>query len=373
MLTSQSPEWFSNSINQGDDIAGVVHAVGTGVVDFKPGDRVAAFHEIGAPGGSYAEFAVAWDYTTFHVPEGISFEGEFCGLLELFCCIPLILLVPSLLSVFHHHKPVGADTFILTTSEAATLPLAFMTAAQGMHFNLGLPPPWTPATTRTPLIIYGGASAVGAFALKLANLSNIHPLIAIAGAGAPFVETLLDRSKGDTIVDYRNSDAEIIGGIKNAIKAAGGCDGQPQYAFDATTAHNSWANIAAAMDPASAGSITFILFDWQDKGLRKTLKLTQTRVSTAHESGSQDTEREESKKDDGDKAHRFPGFVPAKAFALAWFRLLTLGLKDGWMTPHPYEVVPGGLGGVGKALRDLKAGKASAVKYVLRVGETEGL
>lgn len=64
-------------MNQGDDIAGFVHAVGPGVLAFKPGDRVAAFHEIGAPGGSYAEYAVAWDHTTFHIPDKTSFEGWF--------------------------------------------------------------------------------------------------------------------------------------------------------------------------------------------------------------------------------------------------------------------------------------------------------
>lgn len=29
-----------------------------------------------APGGSYAEYAVAWADTTFHIPAKISFEGE---------------------------------------------------------------------------------------------------------------------------------------------------------------------------------------------------------------------------------------------------------------------------------------------------------
>ena len=71
------PEFTSASINQGDDIAGTVHAIGSGVTEFKPGDRVAAFHEMGASGGSYAEYAVAWDHTTFHIPDKTSFEGVF--------------------------------------------------------------------------------------------------------------------------------------------------------------------------------------------------------------------------------------------------------------------------------------------------------
>ncbi len=70
------PLWMGTTLNQGDDIAGVVHEVGENVYEFKPGDRVAAFHEMMTPGGSYAEYAVAWQHTTFHIPEHTSFEGE---------------------------------------------------------------------------------------------------------------------------------------------------------------------------------------------------------------------------------------------------------------------------------------------------------
>ena len=47
---------IGSTMNTGDDIAGVVHAVGSDVVEFKPGDRVAAFHEMMAPHGSFAEY-----------------------------------------------------------------------------------------------------------------------------------------------------------------------------------------------------------------------------------------------------------------------------------------------------------------------------
>jgi hypothetical protein len=56
-----------------------------------------------------------------------------------------------------------------------------------------------------------------------------------------------------------------------------------------------------------------------------------------------------------------------------WLRLFGLGLKEGWFCGHPYEVIPGGLGGVEKGLKNLMQGKASGVKYVYRIGETEGL
>lgn len=71
----KTPEWMKQSINSGDDIAGIVHAIGPNVYEFKPGDRVAAFHEMRTPGGSFAEYAVAWQHTTSHIPENLSFEG----------------------------------------------------------------------------------------------------------------------------------------------------------------------------------------------------------------------------------------------------------------------------------------------------------
>jgi NADPH-dependent curcumin reductase CurA len=60
--------------NSGDDIAGFVEAVGENVVEFKKGDRVAAFHQMRTPHGSFAEYAISWSHTTFHLPNKTTFE-----------------------------------------------------------------------------------------------------------------------------------------------------------------------------------------------------------------------------------------------------------------------------------------------------------
>jgi NADPH:quinone reductase-like Zn-dependent oxidoreductase len=70
------PEMRNLTANAGDDIAGIVEKVGANVFEFKPGDRVAAFHEITTGGGSYAEYAIAPQHTTFHIPKETSFEGK---------------------------------------------------------------------------------------------------------------------------------------------------------------------------------------------------------------------------------------------------------------------------------------------------------
>ncbi|KAJ5550247.1 hypothetical protein N7461_004945 [Penicillium sp. DV-2018c] len=300
------PKWQPDRImNQGDDIAGYVEAIGEGVVNFRKGDKVAAFHEMLSPNGSYGEYAIAWEHTTFHLTEKTSFE------------------------------------------EAATIPLAGMTAALGLYQQLKLPLPWLPANKPTPLVVYGGATAVGAFAIKFAQLSNIHPIIAVAGKGAPFVETLISREKGDTIIDYREGDEAVRAGIR---KAANGIP--VHHAYDAVSEKGSYVNIAAVLD--TPGAITVVL-PTADYGSFEDIDIRRTNVGSVHAPPAEGQ------------------ILGDKEFGAAFFQFIGRGLAQGWFSGHPYEVRKGGLGAVEDALKDLQAGKASAVKYVFRIAETEGL
>lgn len=222
-----------------------------------------------------------------------------------------------------------------------------MTSALGLYQRLRLPPPWNPTTEPRPLIIYGGATAVGAFAIKFARLSNIHPLIVVAGKGSAFVEALIDREKGDTIIDYRDGDEVVRAKIK---EAAGG---RPiNYAYDGVGEHGSVQNIGATMTAPGEITTMFISNDYQPP---EGITVGQTIAGSVH----------------------FPP-APGKTvedneFGAAFFQLMGRGLAQGWFSGHPYEVRPGGLAGLEGALQRLKAGKASAVKYVVRIGETEGV
>lgn len=89
---------------------------------------------------------------------------------------------------------------------AATIPLAAMTAAISLYQRLNLPLPWNPTSEPLSLVIYGGVTAVGAFIIKFARLSNIHPLIVVVCRGSAFVETIIDPKKGNTIIDYYEGD-----------------------------------------------------------------------------------------------------------------------------------------------------------------------
>ncbi|TVY36436.1 Trans-enoyl reductase [Lachnellula occidentalis] len=307
--------------NSGDDIAGIIESVGENVTEFKKGDRVAAFHEMAAPSGSFAEYAIAWDHTTFHLPKKTSFEE------------------------------VG--TFI----RGATIPLAAMTSAIGLYLRLGLPEPWAATTTPIPLIVYGASGAVGAYAIKLAQASNIHPIIAVAGKGQSFVETLIDRSKGDTIVDYRNGDDAVVSGMKKALKEAG--VNEVHHAFDAISEHNSFLNISQVL--AKQGSKITLVLPWGDfSAIPGHIKQEITMVGCVH----MEVDAESSEAKAGIK-------TGGKEFGYVFFRLFSRALQKGWLTPHPYEVIPGGLNGLETGLSNLKNGVNSATKYVFKIEDTK--
>lgn len=332
------------SINQGDDIAGIVHSVGSKVVEFKPGDRIAAFHQMGQPGGSYAEYAVSSSHATFHIPKKTTFEGTSQQFASSYFFLPYVIAVRSFL-LMHH------------LTEAATIPLAAMTAAMGLYQRLSLPVPWHPTTTPTPLIIYGAASAVGSYTIQLAQLSNIHPLICVAGRGIQHVESLIDKSKGDIILDYRDGDEKLVQNLKAVVKEHGE---KLEYAFDCVSDKGSYVNICEVLDHQT-GQITLVLLGKEYTEIPATITKSLTRVSDVF------------KEDDLEPVEKKAGTKTGnEEFGYLMFRFFGRGLQEDFFKGHPYEVVPRGLRGVEGALRNLKEGRASAVKYVFRIGETEG-
>ncbi|KAF8847307.1 GroES-like protein [Acephala macrosclerotiorum] len=183
----------NNPHNSGDDIAGIVHSIGKGVYEFKPGDRVVAFHEVETENGSFAEYAVAPDWTTFHLPHNVAFE------------------------------------------EAATIPLAALTAAVALYGDMKLPAPYElikPAE-KVPILIYGVTSAVGAFAAKFARLSGLSPIIGVAGRAQDFAKTL-----ADYVVDYRNGEDALVAAVEEVL-AKEGLGSKVPNVFDAISENGS--------------------------------------------------------------------------------------------------------------------------------------
>lgn len=122
---------------EGNDVAGTVESVGSGVSSFKPGDKVAAFSKMRTADkyGAYAEYTVAPANTTFHLGPKTNLE------------------------------------------DAVTLPLAYMTAAIGLFKRLELPTPDDKQAgkditdeAKKAVLVWGASSTVGVFAVQLAKV-----------------------------------------------------------------------------------------------------------------------------------------------------------------------------------------------------------
>ncbi|PVH68654.1 GroES-like protein [Cadophora sp. DSE1049] len=299
--------------NTGDDFAGTVEAVGENVFGFTKGDRVAAFHVLMTPHGAFAEYAIAPASTVFALPSTVSYE------------------------------------------EAATIPLAAYTSAVALFNRLEFPSPWDAESKRgsdekRPLIIYGASTAIGAFAIKLAQAANIHPIIAVGSKNSEFVTPFLNFGKGDRIVDYTayKTSAELVAALKNSIKEAGVEDGRVYNAYDCVSEKETYAVLSEVLSgsPGANGRkprITHVL-GVDESTVASSVEFLRTTVIHVHKE---------------------------PLFGTVWSAVFARGLSEGWLTAHPYEVVKGGLAGLEGALNGLKDGTVRAKKMVIRVGETE--
>lgn len=125
--------------------------------------------------------------------------------------------------------------------------------------------------------------------------------------------------------------------------------GEVRYAYDAITGHNSFLNISKVL--AKKGSkMVLVLPNVDFSGIPEYIQTAQSAVASIFQvnEGERNLDQE---------------------FGLVYFRWFWRALKDGLFRGHPFEIVPGGLNGVEKGLKDLKAGKNKATKYIFQIGE----
>lgn len=305
------PQYFNVKLNQGDDVGGIVEAVGAKVKNFREGDRVAGFHEMDTPRGTYAEYTVCPAHTVFHIPSSMSFE------------------------------------------EAATIPLAAFTAAVGLYRNLRIPLPFERTDehgndTKVPLIINGASSSVGAFATKFARLNpTISPIIGIAGSSAAFAK----ESGCDIVLDYRSE--TIAEELKTALAGA-----KCYHVFDVSNSVTSIKYLMPVLEKEGRYTCTMGVKggiygkgEQQDLLEEKGVWFEQIWVGSVHE----------------DKP------AGGKMFGAVMSTILEAILADGKFSGQPFEVIPNGLEGVEGALKKLRDRKGGNTKYVCRIGETPGL
>jgi NADPH:quinone reductase-like Zn-dependent oxidoreductase len=143
----------------GEDVAGVVEAVGPAATRFRPGDRVFADLFTSAR-GSFAEFITARERVFLPIPDGLSFE------------------------------------------DAATLPHSGVLAAQGLRTGDG--------RTVQPgerVLVVGASGNVGPFAVQIAKARGAEVTGVSSADKADFVRSL----GADRVLDYRTVDPARTG------------------------------------------------------------------------------------------------------------------------------------------------------------------
>jgi NADPH2:quinone reductase len=241
-------------------------------------------------------------------------------------------------------------------SEASTFGLAYITAALGVFKNRPLPTPWNPAPrdAKHPIVVYGASSAVGAFAVKLASLANLHPIIAIAGQSGDVVKSILDPKKGDMFLDYRQGPEKLIQRIRSTPE-------DNHFAFDAICGEGTSELLCQVLHPENSYLGRSLRLE---EGVTKIPQNIDCQVAFAPGLW-------EPNDPDGPDGENSPNVGP-RAFATVAFAYLTFALENELIQGHPYEVLPNGLEGLSDALKAVKAGKNKGVKYVCEIAATPG-
>lgn len=240
--------------------------------------------------------------------------------------------------------------------QGATVPLAALAASIALFHNLGLPAPWQkPVDNPTPLLIYGASCAVGAYAIQLATTAGIHPIVAVGSPNSAFISNRLVAKEGDTLINYwaHRNPRQLVKLIKQAFSDAGISQGHASHALDCVSMPGTFDQVVSAAiagetaDDEDRPTMAVLLPGSDYSSAHPSVDVTEAYTGVAHQGGE-----------------------VGKRFAYTACRMFALGLSDGWLTPHPYQIREG-LGSVQKALDDSRRGRVRAKKLVIRISPSE--
>ncbi|TFK36707.1 chaperonin 10-like protein [Crucibulum laeve] len=295
----QKHGWFIDQFPAilGTDIAGDVEAIGEGVTQWSKGDRVFFQGTFEIEGASFQQFAIGNAATAAKIPDNISYD------------------------------------------QAASIPVTLTCSYVGLFnkepYGLGFDAPTTVARKGTyagnPLVILGGSSSVGQFAIQLAKLVGFSPIITTASAkhndylkslGADYV---LDRNLSTSALS-----AEISKLTDKPIKAA----------FDSISSKETQ---QTGHDLLASGGKLCVVLD-------RTANITEDKT-VIHTLGVLNL------------PHNIGLLTNMYAAVSQW-------LEEGVIKPNKVEVIPGGLAGITEGLKRLENDQVSGSKLVVHPQET---
>ncbi|KAF8843795.1 GroES-like protein [Paxillus ammoniavirescens] len=293
----------------GVDMAGVVEDVGEGVQNFAKGDKVSFTFFTWSGSFSHGNFS----------DDQSSFQQHSIATAEFTAKIP-----PN-----------------FDFDRAATVPLAFDTAAVGLYseqLGAGLTPSWVEGGqgkySGKPILIMGGSSAVGSFVIQLARLSGFSPIITTA---SPAHENHLKSLGATHLIDRHASGDQFIASLNNITK-------QPiELVYDAISLPETQQAAWAVLSHNGTLVLTLqpVVKEDQGKGRRVVPTYGSPHAQANH------------------------------ALCEASWSILGKWLQDGVIKPLDFEILPNGLHGIPEGLQKMKAGGVSGKKLVAHPQETK--
>ncbi|EPQ59786.1 GroES-like protein [Gloeophyllum trabeum ATCC 11539] len=277
----------------GGDIAGTVVEVGEGVTEFNEGDTMCVR-------GGFQHYAIVVAEIAAKVPSRISLE------------------------------------------EAASVPLAFVTAAFGLYGSgregetsrTGLAAPWQEGGQGKyegkPILVLGGASSVGQYVIQLAKLSGFSPIITTA---SPHSENLFKSLGATHVIDRRAPSEQLQATIFPMLSSP------LLHVYDAISL---WETQRIGYDMLAPGGSIIVVLDRAIQIDEHSDKRFVRVVGNAHDLSQRNDAR-------------------------AIFSHLPVLLECGDIRPNPIEVLPDGLRGVIRGLQRLEESAGSSLLLVRRI------
>lgn len=291
---------FGDGTVLGCDFVGTVQQTGSNVTRVKKGDIIAALIWGGEVKGhgAYSQYTLANEFISFKVPKSISPEA------------------------------------------AATVPLACCTAWLAL-FSKDCLAIDRKAGKSTSVLIWGGSSSVGLYAIQIARQHNFNVVTVCSPRHHERVKAL----GADHVFDYRSEG--VVGQIKNAVPRL-------QYILDTIGDASSSATASHALGEGGGVLCTVRPGKANTEGVSTHAKITDVLVWTAF------------LEDHQYKAFKWPANKDDHELASELFEKLPQWLEDGTIKPNDAKVLEG-LEKVPEGFQEYRDGKISGYKIVYAI------
>lgn len=313
--------WGSPGCIVGSDSSGVVVEVGEDVSDFKVGDHVSSFSH-----GGYSKDKLAGSFQQYAIYDTIT--------------------------TLKHDQLVdgtGDETKVTTFQTAAAVNLGLFTVGMSLCYQFKLEPgtkyegDW--------ILIVAGSSATGILGIQVAK--KMFGLNVITTANPKYADYLKDLG-ADVIVDYKQSNEDIISNVKEATKD------NVKYALDTVSSEESLNLANDALRTEGDAFLDNLLFlqPSQLKAPKSNVKFGTTLVYLVVGRNQDLNGMVLESNDEIVNTH------------IKFAKYVNKLVNDGTIVSQPLTVLPKGLSSINEGFKMLKEGQVHCTKLVFNVKDT---